>query len=455
MSYVFGTSIERLIGVMRNIFTTIAIATTLSVYAQELWTMDLCMAYAATHASSVARARWDVASATASRNQAIADFFPSVSAQIGSQFSWGRNIDPETNTYNDVTTFNNGYGIYASITLFDGGQTLNRYRQARNERKRSINAVEMQRDDSAIAAMMAFADAFYYKHSIDIAEDRLRQSEGMLVLTTTQEELGIKGVPDVAEAQATVANDRYELVHQQNMYAQAILSLKSAMNLPHEQPLEIDTTYNSGIPICTLESVEGIYAIAQSTNHKSLEAQMQLTSKKYAYDIAKGYIMPSISVNAGISTSYFKNLSGEYSIPAFTDQLRNNRGEYISATLSIPIFDGLSRISSKNRARYAYEQAKESLVEENRRLYDEIASAVMDRDGYAVEIKALKAKVDADAEAYRLNSRQYEEGLLSLTDLRLSANKYFSSRVELLQKQMLFLLKAKLVDYYKGNKLWM
>lgn len=79
----------------------------------------------------------------------------------------------------------------------------------------------------------------------------------------------------------------------------------------------------------------------------------------------------------------------------------------------------------------------------------------MDRDGYAMEVQSLKAKVDADAEAYRLNTRKYEEGLMSLIDLQLSANTYYSSRVELLQKQMLYLLKDKLVEYYKGNKLWM
>ena len=130
-------------------------------------------------------------------------------------------------------------------------------------------------------------------------------------------------------------------------------------------------------------------------------------------------------------------------------------GEYISATLSIPLYDGLNRISSKMKAKYSYEKAKENFSEEIRRLHDEISSAVLDREGYAIEIVSLKAKVEADAEAYRLNSRKYEEGLMSLIDLQLSANTYFSSRVELLQKQMLYLLKDKLVEYYKGNKIWM
>lgn len=440
---------------MKRIFTTIATTAVLSVSAQNIWTMEECMAYAAEHSSSVIQARWDVASANATRNAALADFFPSVSAQAGGQFSWGRNIDPETNTYNDVTTFNNGYGLYASLTLFDGGQTLNRFRQARSERERYLNAVDMRRDDSAIAAMMAFSDAFYYQHSIMIAEERLRQSEGMLALTTAQEELGIKGRPDVAQAEATVANDRYALVHQKNLLDQAILSLKSAMNLPTDQPLAIDTTYSATPTIASEESAEAIYSSALNSNPKARNARMQLASSKYAYAIARGQMLPSLSINGGISTSYYKTLGGEYEAPRFGDQFRNNRGEYLSATLTIPIFEGLRRFSSKQRAKFAYEQAKEQMKEEHRRLHDEIASAVMDRDGYAMEIQSLKAKSEADAEAYRLNARKYEEGLLSLIDLQLSANTYFSSRVELLQKQMLFLLKDKLVEYYKGNKLWM
>lgn len=440
---------------MRKIFTTISIALAFTASAQELWSLEQCMEYAADHASSVIQARWDVASATATRNEAFADFFPSISAQVGTQFSWGRNIDPETNTYNDITTFNNGYGIYASITIFDGGVTLNRYRQARNEKKRYLNSVELKRDDSALAAMMAYADAVYYMNSIKIAEDKLLQSEGMLKLTKSQEELGLKGMPEVVEAEASVANDKYSLVHQQNLYKQAMLSLKSSMNYPTSQTLELDTT---SYPLLTLksdENIEVIYASALFTNPKMIDANMQAKSIKYSYNIAKGNMMPNLSLNAGVSTSFFKNLGGEYTVPTFGEQFRNNRGEYVSATLSIPIFSGLSRISGRNRAKYAYEQAKEQLNEQQRRLHDDIASAVMDRNGYAMEIRSLETKVNADAEAYRLNKRKYEEGLLSLIDLQLSANTYFSSRVELLQKQMLYLLKDKLVEYYKGNKLWM
>lgn len=440
---------------MRKLFAAISVACVLAAPAQQPWSMDECMAYAAEHASAVVRARWDAASANATRDEALADFFPSVSAQIGAQFSWGRNIDPETNTYKDVATFNNGYSLYASLTVFDGGQTLNNYRRARNERARSLNAVEMRRDDSAIETMAAYADAVYYMHSVVLAREKLRQSREMLMLTTRQEELGLKGRPDVAQAQAMVADDDYNLVHQQNLRDQAMLALRSAMNLPADTEFAVDTACTGGLPIRSLDDVENIYAIALESNPKTIDARMAVESSRYAYAIAKGNLLPSISLNAGISTSYYKNLGAEYQAQPFSDQFRNNRGEYISASLYLPLFSRLSRLSNMKRARYALENAREQLNEQNRRLHDEIALAVMDRDGYAVEILSLQAKVDADAEAYRLNLRKYEEGLLSLMDLQLSANNYYTSRVALLQKRMLYILKDKLVEYYKGNRLWM
>lgn len=441
---------------MKNFLIVISIsACALSSGATKIWTLEECMAYAAEHSAAVEQARWDLASAKADRDEALAAFFPSVEAQAGGQFSWGRNIDPETNTYNNVTTFNNGYGLYASLTLFDGGRTFNRYRQARADRERSRNAVEMQRDDRAISAMMAYVDALYYREAVRIAEDKLRQSEATLRLTECQEELGIKGHPDVAQARASVADDEYNLVSRRNLHAQAMLTLRSAMNYPADSPLELDTLVSASVTYAPAdEDPEKIYAAALGYNPTAIDQDMNVESKRYAYRAARGYLSPTISLNAGISTSYFKSLTGEYPAPRFAEQFRNNRGEYISATISIPLFSNLSRVSSVKRARYALHKASSEREEQLRRLHDDISSAVADRNGYAAEVHSLQAKVEADKEAYSLNSRKYEEGLLSLIDRQISANTYFASQLSLLQKQMLYILKNKLVDYYKGINLW-
>lgn len=450
----FGTVLDSIKSVMKTKFFIILSAwAALAAKAQQPWSMDQCMAYAAEHSTSVRQARWDLATATANRTEALGDFFPSISAQVGAQLNWGRNIDPETNTYNNVTTFNNGYGIYASMILFDGGQTFNRYKQARVERERNLNAVEMQRDDQAIATMMAYVDAVYYLNSIGITRDKLDQSKAVLTLVKRQEELGIKSIPDVAQAQSTVADDEYNLVRNTNLYTQSMLSLRSKMNFPSDEDLAVDSA--SAIASGEIfDDPESIFMSARASNPRAIDAELNVSAYKYLYRVAKGQLMPTISVNAGITTSYYKTITGGNSGPRFGEQIRNNRGEYVSATLSIPIFSGLSRVSAVKRAKYALERAKTSRDEQLRKLHDDITAAVTDCNGYAMEIKSLESKVESDKLAYTLNRRKYEEGLMSLIDLQLSANTYFASRVSLLQKQMLFLLKQKLVDYYKGNPLY-
>ncbi len=422
--------------------------------AQEAWDMDRCIAYAVEHAASVEKARWDLLSAKTDQAQALADFFPSAQAQVGGQFSWGRNIDPETNTYNNVTTLNNGYGIYASMMLFDGGQTYNRWRQARVLREQSASKLELAREDRAIAAMMAFVDAVYYHGSISLAREKSAQSAAMLKLTERQEELGLKGAPDVAQARATHAQDAYNLLHQENLYNQSLLTLRSAMNYPLDEALPLDTLN----PMPTLQSagasVEDIYAVASAINPVAVDARLGVKSAEMQVKIQKGGLMPTLSLSGGISTSYYNILTGDYRASTFGEQFRNNRGEYLSATLSIPLFSNLSRIGGLKKAKNRLAAARVEREETLRKLHDDVAQAVMDRDGYAREVLSLEAKTEADKEAYDLNLRKYEEGLLSLIDLQLTANTYYESRLSLLQRQMLYTLKTKLVNYYKGEPLW-
>lgn len=432
----------------------ISLMVTGAAHGQEPWTMDMCIEYAVDHAFSVEQAKRDLSSALSDKQAAAAEFFPSFAAQTGAQFSWGRSINPETNTYANVTTFNNGYAVYASLTLFDGGQTINRWRNARTAVNRSRNIIDMNRDECAISAMLAFVDAVYYKKAIDIAANKAMQSEATLNLTFRQMELGIKGEPDVAQAKATFAADEYNRVQMYNMGEQANLALRSAMNYPQDAALELDSVPFE-VPKLEAESTAEIYSISLNHNPHALDAEYNVKSMKYQYEMAKGALWPTISLNAGISTSYFKNINdGGTVMPSFSDQFRNNRGEYVAATISIPLFDNLYRVNNKRKAKNALENAITDRDEKLRKLHDDISRAILDRDGYAAEIISLSSKVEADERAYELNKRKYEEGLLSLIDLQISANTLYESRLSLLQKQMLYILKQRLINYYKGEPLW-
>ena len=100
-------------------------------WSQTAWTVEQCMRYAVKHNHEVTQQRLTVEDYRSDKTQAVGAFLPSLHASVGNQYNFGRAIDPETNTYTNVSTFYNGYSVSASIPLFDGFQRVSEWRLAK------------------------------------------------------------------------------------------------------------------------------------------------------------------------------------------------------------------------------------------------------------------------------------------------------------------------------------
>lgn len=417
----------------------------------KTWGLDSCMAYAVEHATDVKREVVNARQRKQDYQKAVTDFLPSVAGGVQGQYAWGRNIDPETNTYNHVTTFNNYYQLYASLNVFDGFATINAFKQAKLARAYSTTAMQKVRDDKAIDVMQKFVDAAYAEASIQIASDKLAESKRLLGKMQRLYELGEKGRPDVVQMESQVAEDEYNLTHQKHVAQQCLLTLKSAMNFPVEEELRLVTNgkqVNESFPI----NHETVYQNFLNASPDVKSAEYEVEKARYDYKIAKGRLLPSLSLSGGISTNFYRNLSQGGQYEGFASQFRNNRGEYLALTLSIPIYDNVAWHSVK-KARNDWQLAQVNLEETKRKLHDHIAQAVMDAEGYAKELEQMDKKVASDSLAYYMSSRKFEEGMLSTFDLHTAAQTLLESRIKQLQMQMLLVIKQRLVDYYQGKNL--
>ena len=417
----------------------------------KIWELDSCMAYAVEHATDVKREVVNARQRKQDYQKAVTDFLPSVAGGVQGQYAWGRNIDPETNTYNHVTTFNNYYQLYASLNVFDGFATINAFKQAKLARAYSTTAMQKVRDDKAIDVMQKFVDAAYAEASIQLASDKLAESKRLLGKMQRLYELGEKGRPDVVQMESQVAEDEYNLTHQKHVAQQCLLTLKSAMNFPVEEELRLVTNgkqVNESFPI----NHETVYQNFLNASPDVKSAEYEVEKARYDYKIAKGRLLPSLSLSGGISTNFYRNLSQGGQYEGFASQFRNNRGEYLALTLSIPIYDNAAWHSVK-KARNDWQLAQVNLEETKRKLHDHIAQAVMDAEGYAKELYQMNKKVASDSLAYYMSSRKFEEGMLSTFDLHTAAQTLLESRIKQLQMQMLLVIKQRLVDYYQGKNL--
>ena len=426
----------------------------------KTWGLDSCMAYAVSHATDVKREVINARQRKQDYQKAVTSFLPMVSGGVQGQYAWGRNIDPETNTYNNVTTFNNYYQLYAELNVFDGFATINALKQAKLSRDYSATAMQKIQDDRAIDVMQKYVDAAYAEASIQIASEKLNESKRMLAKMKRLYDLGEKGRPDVVQMESQVAEDEYNLTHQENVAKQSLLALKSAMNFPVDEELKIQIAEERNLKLkaenkevlASYTNSEAIYQGFQNISPDLKSAEYEVERARYDYKIAKGRLLPSLSLGGGISTNYYKNLSQKGQYDGFASQFRNNQGEYLALTLSIPIYNS-DHWHSVKKARNDWQLAQVNLEETRRKLHDQIAQAVMDAEGYAKELHQMQKKVASDSLAYHMSSRKFEEGMLSTFDLHTAAQTLLESRIKELQMQMLLIIKQRLVAYYQGEKL--
>jgi len=204
-----------------------------SVNAQEKkWTLDDCIQYAVEHNPQRAKQEAQNKVYKQDQRQAIGGFLPSLNVSTNAYVNFGRGIDPVTNTYISTNTFYNNYNINSSMNLFDGMSQIYREKMARVNRFMGADQLQDTKDQLALQTMEIYFNVLYYKGTVNIAQDKLNESEANSKKTQRMEELGLKSVPDLAEIKATEAQDRLALTQQKNLLDAEIIKLKTKMNFP-------------------------------------------------------------------------------------------------------------------------------------------------------------------------------------------------------------------------------
>ena len=414
---------------------------------EKAWTVDDCIQYAITHNHEVRLQQIQLDDYRTDKQRAVGAFLPAVEASVGGQFNFGRAIDPETNTYTNVNTFNNSYGVQASIPLFDGLQRYNDLRAAKANLLMGRQGLAAQKDKIAQHVLKAYIDALYYQTALTYAKEKREESMMLLHQTQVMVEVGTKGEADIAQMEATYASDDYEVTRQEGLLSQALLMLKHEMNYPAEEDLEIK---NEELRMKNENNSSSL----QSDSRFSLtlpsiqQAAYQLQSAQYAYRSSKGALFPSIYLGVGVSTNYFRQMGANNGM-AFRDQFRNNVGEYLYASLSIPLFNRMNTISNIRRQRNNVKRARENLDNERRELHRLIQETAIDQQNSWMETQKMQQKVEADSLAAQLTIRKYQEGISSSIDVQTATVSLLQSKAHLLQCQLNYIYKTRILKYYQ------
>lgn len=415
-----------------------------------------CMEYAVENAAQVQVQRTKVGDARLDRRDAILTAFtPSIEASTYGYYRWGRSIDPETNTYVTTTSMNNGWSVSAGITLFDGFSALNNIKIAKTSLSMGLTRERQEEDKVCLATMEAYFNVLYYTELVTILAEQVENAQSALTLASRQEELGVKGHADVVQMEADLADREYELVSARNSLADAKITLEDVMLWPVGEELVIDTSLDSLDATTSGASgnviVEDIILKARASMPSVLVAKGALDNAKYALRTAKWQFLPTLGLYGGWSTSYY-TYPGQvgYTPTPYWNQFTNNGGEYLQLSLSIPIYDRLSKFTKLSKRRNEYRRAAIEYDKSLRDVESEVRRAVSDCDGAESALLQAERRAGAQEEAYRLNSRKFEQGLISSIEYNTASSNYLKAKAERLNALLKWQLKRRVVSYYNG-----
>ena len=403
---------KKYLNIMKKAVLTLFVSILLTPLHSQPLSLEECMAYAVEHSTTVGQRANSLASAREDYISAVASALPSLSAGSGGSVNFGRSVDPETNTYTTVSTFSNSYSVSAGLTLFSGFSTINGIRAAKVARAMGVENLHLKK------AAKNF-------------------------------ELGLASAADVAEIEAQVAANDVSLTEQQNNLSLAEIRLREVMNYPQDEPLEIDTDVRIESELVGA-SFDEVLDNALANNPRMRSAELNSRYSEISYSIAKGRYYPSISAGGGYSTSFYTNLDNASAYDSWWRQIKQNRGSYVSVSMSIPIFSGLGRRTSKHRARYNMSNAMLQEEAVRRSVESEVAQAYSQMLGYGKQYVQGQKKVKATELAYNGVSQKFAKGMVSAIELQTAANNLQQARSEMLRSRLQYIIKCRMVDYYNG-----
>ena len=433
--------------------------------AQEPMTLHDCMEYAISNSTKIRIQQ--AASGDAQidrRDAALALFTPKISAQTYAYYNFGRSIDPQTNTYFNTTSFHNNYGVSAGYDLFDGFKAVNNYKISRTGMQIADSQEKQVEADICLAVMEAYYNVVYYKRLCDVYEEQVALAEQSLIKAKRQEELGQKGHADVIQMEADLADRQYDYINTQNMYRDQLMILGDLMFWPVEEELNIITDFRSfagaqddktatqednAVILREPEATEeSIVAFALEHNPAIQIASWQQLNAKRELNTAKWQLLPTLGAYAGWSTSYYTYQGSQTA--SFGNQFRNNGGEYVEVALSVPIWNRMSQHSAISKKRHALDKASAELDQKRRDVESEVRRAIQDRDGAETAYLQAQRKAEVQAEAYNLNLKQLEQGLISPLEFQTANNNHLKAQADEMNSLFKYLIKQAVVRYYNG-----
>ena len=417
--------------------------------AQQAWTLRQCTEYAVSNNLQIKQrgnqCRQRELQLSTARNSRL----PNLSGTVGESFSFGRGLTMD-NTYTNRSTSSTSFSLGTSVPLFTGFQIPNNIKLSQLNLEAATQDLEKAKNDIRMQVAKAFVQILYDMEIFDVAERQIEIDSMQVARLEKFFENGKASGAEVSQQKATLAQSRLTATQAQNNLQLALLALSQLLELPSPEDFTVarpNTEKFQPIP----NDPNQIYEEALLFKPEVRAEQLRLDASEKSIKIAQAGLYPSLSLNGGLQTNYYKTSGMQQD--NFGTQIKNNFSQYIGLNLSIPIFNRFSTRNSVRSARIDRENQKLQLDNVKKTLYKEIQQVYYNAVGAQAKLSSCEAARQSSTDAFVLAQAKYENGKATITEFNEAKNRYLKAESDLVQARYEHLYQTTLLDFYRGREL--
>ena len=417
----------------------------------EQWSLEQCINYAHENNITIKRQKLNTEYRENVLKQSKLNQLPDLNAQIGTSsrngLVSGTDSKGEYFSY-DQYSHSISPGISSRATIFEGLAKKHEIQKNKYILLSAQSDVEKVENDITVQLTQHYLQVLFNKELLRVAKEQYEVSNLQMERTKKLVDAGSQAMGSFLEIKSQAAKEALNVTLQENNLGISLLNLAQLLDLESPIGFDIQSPVMPEMGIFAADLPRIIFTTSVDIMPEIKSSEYNVQSKESELSEIKGGYYPKLYANAGLSSN--ANFYNNYDDGSFSSQMKDRRVYSIGFTLQIPIFNKFQVRNSVSNSNISLLDAKYQLESDKLTLRKEIQQAYADALASYKKFLASEEAVNSFKESFRYTEKKFNVGLVNSVDYNVAKTDFTRAQSDLLQAKYEYVLRTKILDFYKG-----
>jgi len=446
---------------LKHFLLAFTILSTTVLFAQKKWTLEECVSYALQNNIQLKRNELQTKSSEKSYQQGYFALAPSVTGNFYHEYSNGTTFSQYQLKFVNFENQSGSVSINAEMEIFKGFSNINNIGKLRYEFLSQKESNEILKNNITLNIVAAYLQILYDNENLGYCQEQYSVLQKQLEKAEKQSELGTISSADYLNIKAQVINQKAILTAAEGNIKISYLDLAQLLELELVDSLRINVSAIQIDNTSAIQDFDKLYSEIISNRPELRKADYDVRSARKDLYVAYGAISPRVVLGYTVGSGYdrsawYQKVSGgdtvfvKYPDYSYKQQLQDYISNRVYLSVQIPIFQRFTNATRISKAKIGFLDAKFAQEETQKKLLKEVQQAYADALTSYDKFLAYQESAASYGEVFEQAKQKFDLGMINSIDYETAHNNLIKAQGDLLHSKYTYLLRIKILDFYRG-----